>query len=177
MRKNGLKWSNISVKKYHQSPGLGVRSGSVTLSLLGTLECSRIILGGNAYVDPHVCSTQFQLPQTSVDTKVRMTLYRPKFPNVVNTLFEVTLAGRGEANLDTGSVSNKRVTGMTNISDGSESCTRKAKANNVGEDCPVMELVCTILLQPYVITLWSKHYRGKKQRILDSWGRQCKWGQ
>jgi len=31
MRKNGLKWSNISVKKYHQRPGLGVRSGSVRL--------------------------------------------------------------------------------------------------------------------------------------------------
>lgn len=31
MRKNGLKWSNISVKKYHQSPTLGVRSGNVKL--------------------------------------------------------------------------------------------------------------------------------------------------
>ena len=68
-----------------------------------------------------------------------MTLYKPKFPNVANTFVEVTLAGRGEANFDTGSVSNKRFTGMTNISDGNESCTRKAKANNVGEDCPVLE--------------------------------------
>ena len=32
IRKNGLKWSNISVKKYHQSPGLGVKSGSKNLS-------------------------------------------------------------------------------------------------------------------------------------------------
>lgn len=30
-RKNGLKWSNISVKKYHHSPGFGVKSGSVRL--------------------------------------------------------------------------------------------------------------------------------------------------
>lgn len=28
IRKNGRKWSNISVKKYHQSPTLGVRSDS-----------------------------------------------------------------------------------------------------------------------------------------------------
>ena len=79
------------------------------------------------------------MPQTRVDTKVRITLYKPKFPNVANILFEVMLAGRGEANLETGSVSNKSVTGITNISDGNESCTRKAKANNVGEDCPVIE--------------------------------------
>ena len=95
-----------------------------------------------------------------------MTLNKPKFPNAANILFKVMLAGRGEASFDTGSVSNKSVTGMTNISDGNESCTRKAKANNVGEGCPVMELVCTIPLQPYAITLRSKHYRGKKQRIL-----------
>lgn len=31
IKKNGLKWSNISVKKYHQSPGLGVKSGSRNL--------------------------------------------------------------------------------------------------------------------------------------------------
>ena len=93
------------------------------------------------------------MPQTRVDTKVSITLYKPKFPNVASTFVEVTLAGRGEANFDTGPVSNKSVTGMTNISDGSESCTRKAKANNVGEDCPGMKLVRTTPLQPYVITL------------------------
>ena len=153
MRKNGLKWSNISVKKYHQSPGLGVRSGSVTLSLVGKLNCSQKVSRNFPYVDPHVCSTQFQLPQTRVDTKVRMTLYKPKFPNAANILFEVMLAGRGEASFDIGSVSNKSITGMTNISDGNESCTRKAKANNVGEDCPGMKLVRTTPLQPYVITL------------------------
>lgn len=31
IKKNGLKWSNISVKKYHQSPGFGVKSGRVSL--------------------------------------------------------------------------------------------------------------------------------------------------
>jgi hypothetical protein len=36
IKKNGLKWSNISVKKYHQSPGLGVRSGSRNLSQKST---------------------------------------------------------------------------------------------------------------------------------------------
>jgi hypothetical protein len=39
MRKNGRKWSNISVKKYHHKPGFGVRSGSV--SLQGELEQSK----------------------------------------------------------------------------------------------------------------------------------------
>jgi hypothetical protein len=28
IRKNGRKWSNISVKKYHHKPVFGVRSGS-----------------------------------------------------------------------------------------------------------------------------------------------------
>ena len=32
MRKNGQKWSNISVKKYHHNPGFGVKSGRVKLS-------------------------------------------------------------------------------------------------------------------------------------------------
>lgn len=31
IKKKGRKWSNISVKKYHHKPGLGVRSGSVKL--------------------------------------------------------------------------------------------------------------------------------------------------
>jgi hypothetical protein len=31
MRKNGRKWSNISVKKYHQTPVLGVKSGNDNL--------------------------------------------------------------------------------------------------------------------------------------------------
>lgn len=31
IKKKLLKWSNISVKKYHQSPTLGVKSGTVRL--------------------------------------------------------------------------------------------------------------------------------------------------
>lgn len=33
-KKKGLKWSNISVKKYHQSPGFGVKSGKVSLAMV-----------------------------------------------------------------------------------------------------------------------------------------------
>ena len=32
IKKNGLKWSNISVKKYHHRPGFGVKSGSNNLN-------------------------------------------------------------------------------------------------------------------------------------------------
>ena len=35
MRKKGLKWSNISVKKYHHRPGLGVKSGNANLAKVG----------------------------------------------------------------------------------------------------------------------------------------------
>ena len=39
-RKNGRKWSNISVKKYHHNPGLGVRSGRVMLALRRSISRS-----------------------------------------------------------------------------------------------------------------------------------------
>lgn len=32
VRKKDLKWSNISVKKYHHNPAFGVKSGSKNLS-------------------------------------------------------------------------------------------------------------------------------------------------
>ena len=31
IKKNGLKWSNISVKKYHHKPGFGVKSVNINL--------------------------------------------------------------------------------------------------------------------------------------------------
>jgi len=55
-KKNGRKWSNISVKKYHQRPTLGVRSGSENW-------------------EPHVEAIQFRFPVIKVDMAARTMLY------------------------------------------------------------------------------------------------------
>lgn len=68
IKKNGLKWSNISVKKYHHSPGLGVRSGSKRLFPV-SLMC-RKVLEEEIYTEPHVCSTHAQFPVTRKEAAV-----------------------------------------------------------------------------------------------------------
>ena len=71
IRKNGRKWSNISVKKYHHNPGLGVRSGRVSLVMIS--EVRDTSEDSDTHDAPHVCPTQCQFPHTRVDANVSST--------------------------------------------------------------------------------------------------------
>jgi len=81
IRKNGLKWSNISVKKYHQSPGLGVKSGSKNPA-------------------PQVFRTHPQPPATRVDVNTKATKKKANSVNKGMHLWSFCGNGLGDAKCD-----------------------------------------------------------------------------
>lgn len=139
MRKNGRKWSNISVKKYHQSPGFGVKSGKVNLRGDQFLLSVKGIKRGVAYTEPQLCSTQDQLPQTTVEATVRAEKSRMNWPNNGMAARMLPEKGRGVDSRENGPESMRNMRGTTKITDGSEIWTCNARNNNEAEERPRTE--------------------------------------
>lgn len=68
IKKNGLKWSNISVKKYHHNPVLGVKSGSNTPAKT-------------------FCPTQLHPPLVKADAPTRTAIYAKNSAKSGRTVF------------------------------------------------------------------------------------------
>jgi hypothetical protein len=117
MRKKGRKWSNISVKKYHQTPGFGVRSGRVSDA-------------------PQDLETQVQFPATSVEISVKMVEYTATSTTNGKVLRRFAEKGFGDANFDTGEVIRRRRIGKSNRIDEGESWRSKENARRAGEAWP-----------------------------------------
>jgi len=117
IKKKGLKWSNISVKKYHQSPGLGVKSGR-----------RRFI--------PQVFGTQFHPPDTKYERAARTDRYSMYSAAHTVILHILPRNGLGDASEDAGPVLRSiRVGGSSKIV-GKERCVDNESASSVGDDRP-----------------------------------------
>jgi len=99
IRKNGLKWSNISVKKYHQSPGLGVRSGSRNL-MKKSSACANAKGKRESYPAPQEFRTHPQPPVTRVDANTKATKKKPNSTTKGMHLRSFCGNGLGEAKCD-----------------------------------------------------------------------------
>ena len=73
IRKKLLKWSNISVKKYHQSPTLGVKSGTVRLPRTRSTPNPQST-EEYTYVAPHVAIIHLKFPAINVDIPMRASM-------------------------------------------------------------------------------------------------------
>lgn len=138
IKKNGRKWSNISVKKYHHTPVFGAKSGSVSLSSMLRWHHQR----GNdvgAYVAPQVCGIHSQLPATKVETSVRAPKYSKSSlekSRVFRRLFDI---GWGEARWENGSVASRSRIGKSTTAEDSDKCIKNDRANRVADVFPVYE--------------------------------------
>lgn len=110
IRKNGRKWSNISVKKYHHNPVVGVKSGSVIVA-------------------PHVWETHPQFPQIRVDASVKVAKYIPNSPKSGISLLILLCIALGEARLDTGLPINRSRIGNSITIEDKDRCVRNDKTN------------------------------------------------
>jgi len=117
IKKKGRKWSNISVKKYHQRPVFGVRSGRVSVA-------------------PQVCGTQDQLPATNVDKPVKIPVYTENSPMrgiIFRKLFGM---GLGDARWECGSLMRSRRIGSSITIEDKDRCNKKDKAKSEDEALP-----------------------------------------
>lgn len=116
-KKNGLKWSNISVKKYHQSPGLGVRSGSRNPA-------------------PQVFRIHPQPPATKVDASTRVPKKTMNSTSKGMHLESFCGNGLGDARCDRGSERRSRRTGRSKRMAGKDRCDRTASVKRERDDWP-----------------------------------------
>lgn len=101
IKKKGLKWSNISVKKYHQRPGFGVRSGKRSLANL-VFKMRNHSSTLTTYGAPHDFSIHPQLPHTRVAAKDNNREYTTNSTRKGSVLRRSAVNGRGNANWDVG---------------------------------------------------------------------------
>lgn len=139
MRKNGRKWSNISVKKYHHRPGFGVRSGNVKL-LKKHIEQSRPDACQKGPLDTHTAPQVRDIQPKPLDMKVEANTMAEKLRANWPTKRSTLLLSRGATNLLFRDAVGPRIQrsiigGRSNI-EGSEVQTRKARTNNASEVFP-----------------------------------------
>jgi len=136
IRKNGLKWSNISVKKYHQSPGLGVRSGSWNLSIIEVKPIARKQKAEACYPAPQVFRTHPQPPATRADANSKATKYKANSANKGMHLRSLCGNNLGEAKCDWGSERRSRRTGGSRSIAGRDRCDSIASTRREGDGWP-----------------------------------------
>jgi hypothetical protein len=91
-RKNGRKWSNISVKKYHHRPVFGVNSGKVSLGS-NQIQMNGRAKKGKSYVAPQVCGIHCVPPVIVVDIMARILVYNRYLQR--RGMIRLRLAARG----------------------------------------------------------------------------------
>jgi hypothetical protein len=114
IKKKGLKWSNISVKKYHHIPGFGVRSGSMKPA-------------------PQVFAIQPMPPAAAVDAATRTRKCITNSSASGMAFIKLTESGFGEARCERASVSSMSKIGGTRRIDGRERLDASAAVNKAGD--------------------------------------------
>ena len=102
-RKNGRKWSNISVKKYHHKPVFGVKSGKVSLGNWSGSVLTKDEIN-ETHVAPHVWGTHWVPPTMMVEVIERILVYRMNCPKRGNAWRKLAVNGRGDARREWGSL-------------------------------------------------------------------------
>jgi hypothetical protein len=136
MRKNGLKWSNISVKKYHHRPGLGVKSGKANLHQIGQSRIYSEIKWKKTHSAPQTLPTHDQPPDANVEANVRTKKYAENSARCGNVFLRETGNFLGEARRETGSVRSRSSKGAARMIDESEEWTRNVSDSNEADERP-----------------------------------------
>jgi hypothetical protein len=122
MRKKGLKWSNISVKKYHHNPVLGVKSGKFKFA-------------------PQVCGIHWKPPHTTDAAPMSKPKYTKNSMSNDADRRKVILDSVqwGDASCEMGPVGcvSSRIVGATTRMEGIDRLTRSARDNKEGEARPL----------------------------------------
>ena len=136
MRKNGLKWSNISVKKYHHRPGLGVKSGKANLHQIGQSRLYSENKWNKTHSAPQTLPTHDQPPEANVEASVRTKKYAENSTRYGNAFLRETGNFLGAARRETGSVRSRSNKGAARIIDESDEWTRNVSDSNEADGRP-----------------------------------------
>jgi hypothetical protein len=123
------------VKKYHQSPGLGVRSGSRNLSR-SEHEVMQGTRKGNVYPAPQVFRIHPQPPATKVEANTKATKEMVNSTSKGMHLESFCVNGFGDARCDRGSERRSKRTGRSKRIAGKDRCDRTASVKRERDDWP-----------------------------------------
>lgn len=121
------------MKKYHQRPGFGVRSGSEKLWAI--LLLSKLQRKTSTYNDPHVCAVQCTPPVIELAMIENMITYM-KYSRMSGTSLIQELNLDGVASDEYGPLKMSIAVGIANNIAGNAKWVRKARVRRAYEDFP-----------------------------------------
>jgi hypothetical protein len=121
------------VKKYHHSPGFGVKSGSESLQEMSRLNNRE---EAETYSTNHVCHIHCNPPETNIEVRVSAKKRARNSRPIPLPFLKLMDIGVGLAKQDFGWPSKSIITGSTSKTDDKETCTSAARQKSAGEVFP-----------------------------------------
>jgi hypothetical protein len=141
------------VKKYHQSPVFGVRSGRVNLR---KNMSAKMKLGNTleTYVAPHVCGIHAKFPAIRHEIIVNAVIYRKNSADKGKSFRKSASMGFGEARWEWGSVMRSSKIGRRITMDDND---RWTSMDNASKDCDAfstVRMIFQLLIQEAMMTTY-----------------------